>query len=164
MRIAIISDTHDNFSGTEAALKIIAREKVDTIIHCGDMTSGSEAELFHGFCVHHVLGNNDFDSLSIDIAISGCKPGSSSDFVYNANIDGKWIAAVHGHRANLFYTLLESDRYDYIFVGHEHRKSDRMMGNTRVINPGAIGGARRGERGFCILDLETGELTDYVTD
>ena len=163
MRIAIVSDTHDNFGGTEAALKIIAAESVDTIIHCGDMTSGAEAELFHDFCVHHVIGNGDFDTFSIEDGIRLCKPGSSSDFVYNTMIDGKWIAALHGHNANMFYTLLESERYDYIFVGHEHRKSDRMMGKTRVINPGAIGGARRGERGFCILDLETGELTDYVT-
>ena len=39
-----------------------------------------------------------------------------------------------------------------------------MMGKTRVINPGALGGAHRGERGFCILDFVTGELTDYVTE
>ena len=77
------------------------------------------------------------------------------------SITADWSGEITGE---IFSGLLDSDFFDYIFVGHTHRKSDRMMGKTRVINPGAIGGAHRGERGFCILDFATGELTDYVTE
>ena len=60
--------------------------------------------------------------------------------------------------------MLTSGQFDYIFYGHTHVKSDEMVGKTRVVNPGAIGGAHRGTQGFIILDTETGEITDYVTE
>ena len=39
MRAAVISDTHDAIFSTQDVLKMIAGEGVDTIIHCGDMTT-----------------------------------------------------------------------------------------------------------------------------
>lgn len=164
MRIAVISDTHDAVFSTKDVLKMIADEGVDTIIHCGDMASVYTAEQFTDFCVYHAWGNNDFDTVGLQLAIRECKPGSRSERWIKCSFDGKLIGAVHDIYSPHFKTMLESGFFDYIFVGHTHRKMDEMMGNTRVINPGAIGGAHRGERGFCILDLETGEKTDFVTE
>ncbi len=164
MRIAVISDTHDAVFSTQDVLKTIADEGVDTIIHCGDMSSAYTAELFQDFCVYHALGNNDFDTIGLQLAIRECKPGSRSERWIKCSFDGKLIGAVHDIYSPHFNTMLESGFFDYIFVGHTHRKMDKMMENTHVINPGAIGGARRGERGFCILDLSTGEKTDYIIE
>ena len=36
MKIAIISDTHDNIENTEKAIEIFKQKKVSSIIHCGD--------------------------------------------------------------------------------------------------------------------------------
>lgn len=159
MKIAIVSDTHNNEFGVMDALKEIRAEGIETIIHCGDMTSGDTAELFSDFCIHHVRGNGDIDQFGIDIAIEACRPGSTSGLVYTALIDGKKIAALHGHNANMYFTLLESGTFDYIFHGHTHHHRDEMDGKTRIINPGAIGGAHRGTRGFCTLDMLDGKLT-----
>ena len=63
-----------------------------------------------------------------------------------------------------FASMLDSGFFDYIFVGHTHRKMDEMMGKTRVINPGAIGGAHRGKRGYVILDTANGEVTDVFLE
>ena len=164
MRAAIISDTHDAVFNTQDVLKMIKDEGVATIIHCGDMSSVYTAELFHDFCIYHAWGNNDFDTIGLKLTIQECMAGSRSDRWIKGVFDGKIFAAVHEQHSTIFSGLLDSDFFDYIFVGHTHRKSDRMMGKTRVINPGAIGGAHRGERGFCILDFATGELTDYVTE
>jgi hypothetical protein len=41
MRIAIISDSHDNIVNIEKALKWINKEGIKTIIHCGDFCSPS---------------------------------------------------------------------------------------------------------------------------
>ncbi len=164
MKIAVISDTHDAVFSTQDVLKMIAAEGVDTIIHCGDMASVHTAELFHDFCVLHAWGNNDFDTVGLQLAIRECQPGSRSERWIKCSFGGKLIGAVHDIYSPHFSTMLGSGFFDYIFVGHTHRKMDEMMGNSRVINPGAIGGARRGERGFCILDPETGEKTDYVTE
>lgn len=42
-----------------------------------------------------------------------------------------------------------------------HRFRDEMVGATRVINPGALGGRFVGERSFATLDLIKDELQRY---
>ena len=161
MRIAVISDTHDSVSATREVLETIKKEGVGTFIHCGDMSSTFTAELFHDFCVYHARGNNDLDAIGLKLALQECKAGSCSEKWIKCVFDGKLIGALHDMYSPLFSSMIDSGEFSYIFVGHTHRKMDEMMGTTRVINPGAIGGAYRGPRGFCILDLETGEKTDY---
>ena len=39
MKIAVMSDTHDNIWNLEDALAIIKDEKADLIIHCGDFVA-----------------------------------------------------------------------------------------------------------------------------
>lgn len=164
MRAAVISDTHDAIFSTQEVLKTIAAEGIDTIIHCGDMSSVYTAELFKDFCIYHAWGNNDFDTVGIKFAIQDCKPGSRSDRWIKGVFDGKLAAALHEENSRQFAALMDSGLFDYIFVGHTHRKSDRTEGKTRIINPGAIGGAHRGPRGFVIIDFATGEVEDYLTE
>ena len=76
MRAAVISDTHDAIFSTQDVLKMIAGEGVDTIIHCGDMTTAYTAELFKDFCIYHAWGNNDYDTIGISEALRLCKPGT----------------------------------------------------------------------------------------
>lgn len=161
MKIALISDTHNSRYGIEEVLGRLNVMDVHTIIHCGDMTSGETADLFKDFCIHHVWGNGDIDTLSIQFAIQECRPGSSTGEIYADRIDGKRIVALHGHNTNLLRTLSENGHYDYVFYGHTHRKRDETFGKTRVINPGAIGGAIRSTRSYCVLDFITGDLTEY---
>ena len=40
MKIAIISDSHDNWPNILTALKFIEKRGIDLIIHCGDICSG----------------------------------------------------------------------------------------------------------------------------
>lgn len=162
MIIALLSDTHNNQSGVIDALKILKDQKIETIIHCGDMTNSETAELFQDFCIHHVRGNGDIDWIGIQFAVESCQPGSSSDSIYTDLIDGKRIAALHGNDQNLYYGLLEKGAFDYVFVGHTHSHRDERIGGTRVINPGAVGGAFRGKRGFCTLNLLTDDLVFYA--
>ena len=153
MKIALLSDTHNNLTGIQTTLSKLKELKVDTVIHCGDMTTGETADAFHDFCIHHV-----------QFAIQECRPGSSSAEVYTDMLDGKIIAAVHGHNAPLLRSLIENGRYDYVFHGHTHRLRDEQTGKTRVINPGAIGGAIRSRRSFCVLELLTGDFSVYPLD
>lgn len=158
MKIAVISDTHDNEINTRTALDIIRGQGVDTIYHCGDMTKSPMCDLFTDFCIHHVRGNNDFNELGIQIGLQSCRPGSTTSYVYTDLVDEKRIAVMHGHDYGMYRTLIENGKLDYIFHGHTHRQGDERDGDTRVINPGAIGGARRGRRGFCIVNFATDEV------
>ena len=37
MKIAIISDTHDNLANFKKAISLIKKEKIKILIHCGDI-------------------------------------------------------------------------------------------------------------------------------
>jgi hypothetical protein len=66
---------------------------------------------------------------------------------------------IHGHQEGKLRRLINAGEYAYVVHGHTHRRSDRRIGPTRVINPGALGGMRWQQRSFCILDLDSGEAT-----
>lgn len=157
MKLGILSDTHNQIANLTAALDIFRAENVTHLIHCGDMTNAETAARLKGFVVHHAWGNGDFDFEGIQTALIELDPENTSTPVFTAVLDGKKIAAVHGHERGRMDALVQSGRYDYVFHGHSHRRRDVQIGATRVINPGALGGLAREERSICILELQTGD-------
>jgi uncharacterized protein len=62
MKLAIISDTHDNLTNIEKFVSWAKENKIETIIHCGDIASGDTVEFlakqFFG-TIHLAYGNMD---------------------------------------------------------------------------------------------------------
>jgi hypothetical protein len=164
MKIALISDTHNHIAGVSAVLRILDAEKITTVIHCGDLTRAETLELFQNFTIHHVWGNGDLDAIAYQIVAQSCKPSSTTSEVYSGIIAEKRVAALHGHQSRLLTSLIENGNYDYVFHGHTHRKRDELIGRTRVINPGAVGGMLRSLRSCAILDLKSGDLSSFQID
>ena len=78
--------------------------------------------------------------------------------VYEGELGGVKVAATHGHLTAKLNKLIRSRRYRYVFHGHTHRQRDELIGKTRIINPGALGGARYEPRSVCIVDFEKDEV------
>lgn len=157
MKIAVLSDTHNNTANLDAALERIRQEDVTTIIHCGDMTSAEMASRLAGWRVICVFGNVDIASGEIRDTLQALHPQSSADLVFTGYLGGERIAVTHGHIPGRLEELIESRLYAYVFHGHSHRQRDVRIRDTRVINPGALGGMHREPRQFCLLDLATGK-------
>jgi hypothetical protein len=158
MKIGILSDTHNDAPMTQRALSEFRQRGVQTLFHCGDLTSAEMVEHFQGFSVFFVRGNVDRQHVqSLKTAIAA-QPGAhwlgKGDTV---ELDGKLIAITHGDREDVFETLLNAEP-DTIFTGHTHRRRDQRSGRTRVINPGALGGVNYESRSICILDLSSDQL------
>ncbi len=161
MKIGVLSDTHGNVRRTRTAIALLRSHNIERIIFCGD--AGSEAildELVAGFCandipVHAVLGNVDLwdaDIVQYPAETGLDMMGHEGELEWN----GKRIAILHGHEGLRLQAAVQSGAYDYIFTGHTHEADDRMVGNTRLINPGAV--HRSAAPSIAVLDLETGEL------
>lgn len=157
MNLGILSDTHNNLQNLQIALDHLRSEGIDTIIHCGDLTGVEVAQAMQGFHVICTLGNGDIASGEIRQTLAGLKPENYTGMVYRGRIGGARIAATHGHMPGLVEELVRSGEFDYVFKGHSHQHKDEHIGYTRLINPGALGGLRREERQFCILDLDSGK-------
>ena len=158
MRIGILSDTHNNVSNLLAALRIFREEGVSQLIHCGDMANVFTASQISGFDVIYVNGNSDESAAAINHTVWTLNPRNETPgLVYSGKLDGVGIAATHGHMPQRMDKLLKTRSIAYVFHGHTHRQRDELIGKTRVINPGALGGARHEPRTVCVLDLATGD-------
>lgn len=157
MYIAVLSDTHNRVHVLKSALELLRQYHVDTVFHCGDVTTLETARWMEGFTVHYVFGNGDEDPEAITSLLIAANPASTGGFVYTGELAAVRVAATHGHLAGKVNALASSGEYDYVFHGHTHIQRDVILHNTRIINPGALGAPRYAGRTLCILDLATGQ-------
>ncbi len=159
LKIAIISDTHDNYSAVDSAVEILRERKITTVIHCGDICDSETVWLFQGLTVHFVFGNCDYDRHSLRQAIHGIGETLHEPFGH-LELDGTKLAFVHGDDASLLRSLEHSGHFDFVFHGHTHVAREHRCGTTRVINPGALQRVRT--KTFAILDLPSSDVETMV--
>ena len=160
MKIAVISDTHDNFFAIEKIVSIMKREGISTFIHCGDIASKKSVQALAKSKAkgYYAYGNMDKDFASLQVAIKD----SGSEFLGSNGVlelGGKKIFVTHGHFAPELEQAIQSGEYDFVFFGHTHKKELRKQGKTTVINPGAHNplNTPQESRTIAIIDLKTEE-------
>lgn len=158
MKIAVMSDIHDNVWKLEAALVKIRELKPDALICCGDLCSpfivGLLKDAEKGFSgpIHVVFGNNDADLFRMtqqaeqnrlmfhgelaELAVQNERLMSFKEA--NPNLQSKRI--VVNHFNYLARPIAASGKYDVVFYGHNHRRRHERLGKIDIINPGAIMG------------------------
>ncbi|MFO0925749.1 MAG: YfcE family phosphodiesterase [Gemmataceae bacterium] len=159
MKIAILSDTHNQDHRVELALALARDRGAEMVLHCGDIEDPPVVRLFRGWNAHFVLGNCDWDRDGLREAITSIG-GQLHDRYGHLEVAGRQLAFLHGHDGDLLHDLVQSGAYDYLFHGHTHHAVDRQAGPTRVINPGALQRAR--VKTFVVLDPASG-VAETVT-
>ncbi len=141
MLIAIISDTHDNIPNIEKFLSWAMDNKIELIIHCGDLASPETLEeLFapSGLPLYLVFGNVADRELLPEIIKKFPQIKLHGD-AGKLEIDGQKIAFCH-HPAQA-KELGESNKYNLVFYGHTHKPwMETLPNNCQLINPGTLGG------------------------
>lgn len=158
MKIAIISDTHDNLINIEKFLLWVQGEDIKKIIHCGDIASPKVvrdmfAKRFKGE-IHLVYGNvADRRALK--------KISEKIDNVFLAGdkgeikIEGKKI--MFCHKPDLAKDLINQYRPAIVFYGHTHRPWIEEYNGSQLINPGTLGGMFQ-KSTFAVYDTSNGDL------
>lgn len=158
MKLGIISDTHNNVDNAVIARDALINAQVDFVLHCGDITMPKIVKLFTDVKIAFVTGNMDGNGEAVQKEIDAL-PDASLSLTYTGKFGGKRVAMCHGHLEVQLVQFVRSGDFDYVFHGHSHIRRDERVGQTRIINPGALGGRKPQSRSFCILDLETDELS-----
>lgn len=158
MRIGILSDTHNNLGNLKRALEVFEGEGITTLIFLGDLTRADLVEAMRGFTVHYLIGNMEQDPGAIQANLKAINADNTAGLTYMGEYDGVRIAATHGHHEAKLEAFIQSGDYAFVFHGHTHKRRDETIGETRVINPGALGGMRRGHRSVCMVDTEKREV------
>jgi len=141
MKIAIISDSHDNITNIYKFLDYAKKQNVEMIIHCGDVCAPSVLkELGEKFLgqIHIVYGNVDGDKDMMEKIAKGFDYVTIHGIVGEIKVDDKKIAFTH--YPDKGRELAESGKYNYVFYGHNHKPWQELVGNTQLINPGTLAG------------------------
>jgi putative phosphoesterase len=164
MKIAILSDIHDNLWKLAIALEAVSA--CDALLCCGDLCSPFVVhQLGRGFAqpIHIIFGNNDGDLFRIT---------ANARRYSQIQIHGEWFRGEFGgrtfaanHYDNIARAVAESDQFDVVCFGHNHVFEVSRTGRTLLLNPGAIMGATFGADGswtevastFLVYDTESGE-------
>lgn len=159
MKIAILSDSHDNLPNLEKTLSLIKKGGIKMIIHCGDVC-GIEAmekikENFKGK-IHLVFGNADFKDLKEKIEKGEFKSVEFSKDFKEVEIGNLKIA--FSHTLELARKLCQAKKYDFVFYGHSHKPWLEKIGNCILANPGNLAGLYF-RASFAILETDTKKLS-----
>lgn len=162
MQIAIISDIHDHISNLRKALKML-QQHTELLICCGDLCSpfivDELAKGFPGKDIHVVFGNNDGDLYRITTKAATYEHLNLYGEFFEREFDGKRFAV--SHFDNIGHALAQSDAYDVVCFGHNHRYEVGEKGKTLIINPGEIMGELTGSATFVVYDTDNRRATRY---
>jgi uncharacterized protein len=159
MRIAILSDIHDNIWKLEAALGRLG--DADALICCGDLCAPFiVAQLAEGFAgpIHVVFGNNDGDRFNILRQALRYDRVTIHGELAELALGGTRFA-VH-HFDNVGRLIAATGVYDVVCYGHNHVFEVGRDGETLRINPGEIMG-RFGTSTYVVYDTETDVARRY---
>ena len=143
MKIAIISDTHDNIPNIEKFLAWAKKNKIEKIIHCGDIASAETVNLLSRNFNGEILiafGNMDANYRQHISDLSGTWPNVALlDDIGRTIIENINIAFCHFPEQAK--ELAQSGKYHLVFYGHTHKPwMETLPNNSQLINPGTLGG------------------------
>jgi len=150
MKIAILSDTHNNWANFKKAIEWIQKQKIRLILHCGDISSretiNDATKLFDGE-IKFVKGNADW--------------GLDLPEKLEVEFNNKKIA--FAHFPDTAKKIAQSGEFDLVFYGHTHRPWDEKVGETHMINPGEMAGQFYRPT-FAVYDTVTTKLELKILD
>jgi len=176
VRVAALADVHGNAPALEAVLRDVAREDVDLIVFCGDLTWGPLPNETIALVraletpVRFVRGNAD-RSVGTHLEGRGVWMAAQHDaeataFVHGfdpfvvADVDGLGPTRfVHGSPRSdeeCVTPVTPPERVAEFMTGvpervvvtaHIHVSYDRVVGEVRLVGPGSVGRPYEGERG-----------------
>jgi putative phosphoesterase len=151
MKIAIISDSHDNLENLKKFFDFAKKEKIEILIHCGDVCNGETLkEIEKNFeQIYLCLGNADIKESLLEEA----KKTKIFEKEGKIEIDGLKIGFCH--MCNLKEKNLEG--FDFYFFGHPHWPFLKKEGDCYLANPGNLAGLFY-KATFAILDTKTRKL------
>lgn len=166
MKIAIMSDTHDNTPAIVWIIEYLNEHGIKTAFHAGDIINPGilrrYAQHYEGH-LHFVFGNNDGERAYAERRAHESKNLTCYLFEHmSLEIEGKKIFM--NHYSAISEKVAKSGEFDICIGGHDHQYRVIPYGKTLFINPGNtvtkdkwLPQEADKESSFVIVDLETME-------
>ncbi|NND65270.1 MAG: metallophosphoesterase [Gammaproteobacteria bacterium] len=166
MKIAVISDIHENFHNLVLCFNKIEEQPVEHILCLGDLMNNGVAKMlaYCGTPVTAVWGNNDGDRVAITKTALGEGSQLSVGFTtYDiVKLGGRRLFLTH--YPMLAKPMAKSGEFDAVFYGHNHKKSIEKINDCLVMNPGEISAHKIGIASFAFYDTDDNSAEIVLLD
>lgn len=154
MRVAIISDIHDNLINLKKCLSWCRSNSIASIFCCGDVTNQDTLEILaNNFekSIYLVQGNVELYETSVLQKFSNIEYfGKIANFVFEKYDIGMC------HQPYLIDKVLDR-KSDIVFYGHTHKPWIEEREGVNIVNPGPLGGMFELAT-FAVWDTEKGSI------
>ena len=153
MLVGVVSDTHNHIKNIKKIIYLFNREKVDLVIHTGDISKANTLKIFSELepPLVGVFGNND----RIEEGLKEVCDEYNFNFQeppLSINLKGKKIVVFH--EPDLIRDYIEEHKdIDLILHGHTHRYKEESVDNTVYFNPGESAGSLEGKNAIGLVDI-----------
>ena len=169
MKIAIISDIHENIYNLISFYEQIKNENIEQILCLWDLMNNWIAKVlaFSNIPVHMIWWNNDWDKVAITkTSLSEKSLLTTSSTVFDS-LEIDWKRIFLTHYPNLAKSIAKSNDYDIVFYWHNHISSETKIWNCLIVNPWEISSHKTWKSSFAIYDTEDNtikiiEVKDYI--
>jgi len=143
MKIGVLSDTHDQIGRVAKAVALFNGEKVDLVVHCGDIVSPFTLQFYRELkCPMKAMFGNNTGDLLRHIAYRKEFRLEHMELIdipfVTVNADGRVIGVYHGDVPAITEALIQSKRFDCVFTGHTHIAKIRECDGVLAVNPGTL--------------------------
>ena len=162
MKIALLSDSHDQIAHLDAALAAANAAGAAMLLHCGDLCAPFMLDRlgrsFHG-PIHIVFGNNDGDGRLLQ-TMAAKHSHLTLHGIYAEIEIGPETGTNRRHVAMIHYPepalrIAQSAQFDLVVYGHNHLKRVEAVGKGVLANPGELLGMN-GAPTWGLYDTVTG--------
>ncbi|MCX6785167.1 MAG: metallophosphoesterase family protein [Candidatus Komeilibacteria bacterium] len=159
MKVAVISDIHDNEVNLTKVLTFCEQQKIEQIICCGDVASSETLTQLAKFAgtIHLVFGNMDLDYHKQATLAKRWSNIILYQGVGEVMLAGKKIAFVHEPIKIKQYLQETKIKPEIIFHGHTHKPWTENISGVQVVGPGNVANIWYAPT-FALFDLQTSQL------
>lgn len=160
MKIAVISDIHDNLVNLEKCSAWCTANNIKSLICCGDIANAETLEIISQNWkeIYLIRGN-------LEIYEEEEVKKYSNIYYFNrfglADIDGHRIGLCH--EPLFFKDVLNLGKSEMIFYGHTHKPWEEIKYEVRIINPGNVSNTYYAPT-FAVWDTNSGEIELKMLD
>jgi putative phosphoesterase len=152
MRIGVFSDTHDNLTMIERALRVFEKEQVEVVLHLGDFVAPFALRRILGGLkvpLYGVFGNNDGEK----ILLKGILGDYLRDGPFLLKLGDYKVLLLHEFQQDLI-EVFSTSSLRAVFFGHTHQVFLERRNGVLFFNPGECCGylTGKGTLGICDLD------------
>jgi predicted phosphodiesterase len=153
--LGVVSKSSGRADTVSAAIDVFAASGVSLVIHCGDVGGRHVLDPLARLGGAFVWGDRDTDRMGL-LRYGRTLGVDCFGLIGTIDWEDKTICIVHGEDKSVIRRLLDEQQYDYLLLGHDLTPEDKVVGRTRIINPGAIFGSATPS--IVLLDPPTGKL------